>query len=177
MQRTFATFCIAYVGFISQAHAYDGTISFTGSISTTTCTISVRGSGNNGSISLPSISSKALPIASATSGTTPFSISLNGCTGAATQAAVWFENDSNVNAAGRLVNTGTASNVEVAIYNTTASAHILIGQTSSTFGSSGMAFPISSGSATMNYLARYHATGVATAGTVVASVNYTVQYQ
>jgi major type 1 subunit fimbrin (pilin) len=177
MQRTFAIFCLAYAGFVSQAYASDGTISFTGNISTTTCSISVAGSGNNGAITLPSISTKALSAALATAGTAPFSISLSGCTGAATQAAIWFENDSNVNAAGRLINTGTASNVDVAIYNTASSTPIPIGQTSSVFGSSGTAFPISSGSATLKYLAKYYATGVATAGTVVASVNYTVQYQ
>lgn len=177
MQRTFATFCLAYAGFISQAHAYDGTISFTGDISTASCTISVAGGGNNGVIRLPSISTKALPAALATAGATPFSISLSGCTGSATQAAVWFENDSNVNASGRLVNSGTATNVDVAIYNLNSSTHIPIGQTSTTFGSSGAAFTINSGSATLNYLVRYHATGIATAGTVAASVNYTVQYQ
>ncbi|WP_158613588.1 fimbrial protein [Aquitalea sp. FJL05] len=177
MQRTLAIFCTACAGLISQAHASDGTITFTGNIAATTCTISVAGGSSSGSISLPSISTKALAVASATAGTIPFSIALSGCTGAATQAAIWFENDSNVNAAGRLINTGTASNVDVALYNTSSSSHILIGQTSSTFGSSGMAFPISSGNATLRYLAKYYASGVATAGTVTAIANYTVQYQ
>lgn len=177
MQRTFAIFFIACAGFITQAYAYDGTISITGNISTTSCTISVAGGGSNGSITLPTIASKALAATSATAGSTPFTISLSGCSGPATQAAIWFENDSNINTAGRLINSGTASNVDVAIYNTTSSSHILIGQTSSVFGSSGMAFPISNGNATLSYLAKYYASGIATAGTVIASVNYTVQYQ
>lgn len=177
MQRTTTAFLLACTGFITQAHASDGTISFTGQISTTTCTISVAGNGNNGSISLPRISTKALAANLATAGATPFSISLSGCTGTAIQAAIWFENDVNVNAAGRLVNSGTASNVDVAIYNVGSSTHIPIGQTSTTFGSSGTAFSISSGNATLNYLARYYANGQATAGTISASVNYTVQYQ
>lgn len=177
MRRTFISLILAYAGLISHAHAYDGTISFTGDISTTSCTISVAGSGNNGVIRLPSISTKALPSALATAGATPFSISLSGCTGSATQAAVWFENDSNVNASGRLVNSGTATNVDVAIYNLNSSTHIPIGQTSTTFGSSGAAFTISNGNTTLHYLARYYAIGIATAGTVTTSVNYTVQYQ
>ncbi|WP_089084553.1 fimbrial protein [Aquitalea magnusonii] len=177
MKRTFIPLCVACTGFMSQAHAYDGSISFTGNISTATCTISVEGGGNNGAITLPSISTKALAAALATAGATPFSIALSGCTGSATQAAVWFENDSNVNAAGRLINSGTAGNVDVAIYNASSSTHIPIGQTSTTFGSSGTAFPINNGSATLNYMARYYATGIATAGTVTANVNYTVQYQ
>ncbi|QBJ78988.1 fimbrial protein [Aquitalea sp. USM4] len=177
MQRTSIALLLACTGFMTQAHASDGTISFTGQVSTSTCTISVAGSGNNGSISLPPISTKALAASLATAGATPFSISLSGCTGSATQAAIWFENDANVTAAGRLVNSGTASNVDVAIYNTSSSTHIPIGQTSTTFGSSGTAFSISSGSATLHYLARYYANGQATAGTVSANVNYTVQYQ
>lgn len=177
MKLTLAICCTACAGLISQAHASDGTITFTGNIAATTCTISVAGGSSSGSISLPTISTKALAVTSATAGSTPFTVSLSGCTGAATQAAIWFENDSNVNSSGRLINTGTASNVDVAIYNTASSSHILIGQTASTFGSSGTAFPISSGNATLNYLARYYARGVATAGTVTTSVNYTVQYQ
>jgi len=177
MKLNLAICCTACAGLISQAHASDGTITFTGNIAATTCTISVAGGSSSGSITLPNISTKALAVTSATAGSTPFSVSLSGCTGSATQAAIWFENDSNINSSGRLINTGTASNVDVAIYNSTSSAHILIGQTSTAFGSSGMAFPISGGSSTLNYLAKYYAHGIATAGTVTANVNYTVQYQ
>lgn len=162
----------------TQAFAADGTISFNGTVSAQTCTIGAAGGTNNATVTLPTVAATSLATPNATAGTTQFSIKLTGCTGPATEAAVWFESGSNVNAAtGRLINTGTASNVDVALYNTGSVTPISVGQGSGAIGSSGAAFPITSNTATMNYQAKYYATGAATAGTVVASVNYTIQYQ
>ena len=177
MQRSLIILGAALAGVVSQAYAYDGTLTINGNVSVESCTISVAGGSSNGSITLPTVSTKALALTAATAGTTDFSISLSACSGSATQAAVWFEYDSNINAAGRLINTGTARNVDVALYNLSSTTPITIGQTNGAFGSSGAAFPISSGTSTLHYQAKYYATGVAVAGTVTASVYYTVQYQ
>lgn len=177
MQRSFITLGVALAGLVSQAQAYDGTLTINGTVSAESCTISAVGGSNNGSITLPTVSTKALAAAAVSAGTTEFTIALTSCSGAASQAAIWFENDSNVNASGRLINSGTAKNVDVALYNTTSTTPIAIGQGSGVFGTSGAAYPITSGSATLHYQAKYYATGVAAAGTVVASVTYSVQYQ
>lgn len=166
----------------SQAFAYDGVITFNGTVNAETCTISAAGGTNNGTVTLPQVAASALAKAADTAGTTQFSISLTNCSGTAKQAAAWFESGSNVNpATGRLINTGTASNVDVALYNIGSATPIAVGQGSGLFGSSGAGFNITgtagSGAATLNYQAKYYATAAATAGSVVASVNYTIQYQ
>lgn len=165
----------------SQAFAYDGVITFNGTVTAETCTISAAGGTNNGTVTLPTVATSALAKAADTAGSTQFTIALSNCSGAAKQAAAWFESGSNVNpATGRLINTGTASNVDVALYNIGATNPINVGQGNG-FGTSGSPFNITgsagSATATLNYQAKYYATAAATAGSVVASVNYTIQYQ
>ncbi|WP_199102208.1 fimbrial protein [Aquitalea sp. ASV11] len=159
------------------AHASDGTISFTGDISSDTCSISAANGTNDGTVTLPIVSASALASPAATAGATQFSITLSGCPQPFKQAAAWFESGSNVDAAtGRLINTGTAGNVDVALYNINSNTPINIGQGSG-FGSSGAAFDITNSSAILNYRASYYAKNAVTAGTVIATVNYTVQYE
>ena len=173
-----ASAALLLAGIATQAQAYDGMITFNGTVSAQTCSIGAAGATNNGTVTLPTVAATSLAAANATAGTTQFSIKLTGCSGPATQAAAWFESGSNVNpATGRLINTGTAGNVDVALYNLGSVTPIAVGQGSGAIGSSGAAFSLSSGAATLNYQAKYYATGTATAGTVVATVNYTIQYQ
>lgn len=169
---------LALGGFATQAFAYDGTINFTGTISNVTCTLAVSGT-TPGTITLPTVTQSALKAAGDTAGTTQFSIKLSACTGTPTptEAAAWFETGAEVNAAGRLLTTvgGTSTDtLSIALYNMGSATPIAIGQGSS----SGSQFPITSGSATLNYQAKYYAekTGVP-AGAVQAKVNYTIQYQ
>ncbi|QBJ77112.1 fimbrial protein [Aquitalea sp. USM4] len=173
---------LALGGFATQAFAYDGTINFTGTISNVTCTLAVSGT-TPGTITLPTVTQSALKAVGDTAGTTQFSIKLSACTGtpAPTQAAAWFETGAEVNAAGRLLTTvgGTATDtLSIALYNMGSATPIAIGQGNGSIGSSGSPFPITSGSATLNYQAKYYAekTGVP-AGAVQAKVNYTIQYQ
>lgn len=175
---TTASATLLLAGLASQAQAFDGTITFTGNISAQTCTVGAAGSTTNGTVTLPTISTKALSAANDTAAATQFSIKLSACSGTATQAAAWFESGTNVDpASGRLKNTGTATGVDVALYNTTSNTPIAIGQGDGSIGSSGAAFPITAGAATMYYQARYYATAPVTTGTISASVNYTIQYQ
>lgn len=174
---------LALGGFATQAFAYDGTINFTGTISNVTCTLAVSGTTTPGTITLPTVTQSALKAVGDTAGTTQFSIKLSACTGtpAPTQAAAWFETGAEVNAAGRLLTTvgGTPTDtLSIGLYNMGNPTPIVIGQGDGSFGSSGRQFPITSGSATLNYQAKYYAekTGVP-AGAVQAKVNYTIQYQ
>lgn len=179
---TTASATLLLAGIATQAQAFDGTINFTGQVSAVTCTISAAGGTTTGTVTLPTVAKSSLATAGFTAGTTQFSINLTGCTGGSpvpTQAAAWFENSGDVNASGRLINsaTGGAANVEIALYNLASSTPIVIGGGSGAIGSSGTAYPITSGSATLNYQAKYYSIGLAGAGPVAGKVNYTIQYQ
>jgi len=160
----------------TSAFAVDGTIDFQGQITDTTCAVAVNSGTNNGTVTLPTIAASALPAVASTAGATPFTISLTGCTGTALNtASTLFENGANVDAAaGRLNSTGTASGVQIELLNAAqAPLHV---------GAAGLQgdtpADISSGSATMNYFARYYASGASvTPGSVVSRVDYTIQYQ
>jgi major type 1 subunit fimbrin (pilin) len=161
----------------SAAHAADGSISFNGDISSDTCTISAANGTNDGTVALPFVSASSLASPGASAGATQFAITLTGCPPTFKKAAAWFEADSNVDAAsGRLINTGTAKNVDIALYNMDANTPINIGQGSG-FGSSGSSFDIINNKAILNYRASYYAKAAVTAGDVIAKVNYTVQYE
>lgn len=168
----------------TQAFAYDGTITFNGTISNVTCTLAAAGGGATGTVTLPTVTQSALKAAGDTAGTTQFSIKLTNCSGgtpAPTQAAAWFETGTEVNAAGRLVTTvggNSTDTLSIALYNIGSATPIAIGQGNGSIGSSGSPFAISNGSATLNYQAKYYAekTGVPP-GAVQAKVNYTIQYQ
>ena len=125
--------------------ASDGTITFTGAVTASTCTVSVGGNsttaGTNtgdGTVSLPTVSLYSLPNnTSKTPGNTGagtfFSMAVTGCTTAtdigATPAApthveIYFEAGPNVDAiTGGLFNTASGgSNVEVNLYNASSAS-------------------------------------------------------
>jgi major type 1 subunit fimbrin (pilin) len=158
------------------ATATDGTINFTGAVTGSTCTVKVNGAASPATITLPTVSTTALNAAGTTAGQTAFAINLSACGGtpAPTKASTFFENGPTVNAAGRLVNAGTATNVDVQLVNTDNSA-ITVGGVAPTSGTG--VFAITTGTATLSYFARYFATAAATAGTVSSSVQFSVIYQ
>ncbi|WP_159878848.1 fimbrial protein [Aquitalea denitrificans] len=175
---TTASAALLLAGIAAQAQAADGTITFNGNVTASACTPFVAGGTADATVKMPMVSAKSLATAGATAGATQFTIALTGCSGAATQAAAWFESGTNVDpATGRLINTGTATNVDVALYNIGNNTPIAVGQGNGTIGSSGSAVNIANNAATLNFNARYYAKGAATAGSVVATVNYTIQYQ
>lgn len=153
----------------SPALAVDGTISFSGNVQTSTCTV------NTGTftVTLPNVSTTSLATALSTAGAKPFQISLN-CSSAG-NATAYFETGTNVNAAGRLTNTGTAAVVQVQLLNGAGGVINLAGAGGS---QNNPLTPVASGANNLNYTAQYYAptTGV-TAGTVSTSVVYTMQYQ
>lgn len=159
-----------------QAHAADGTININGAVTGSTCVVKVNGAVSPATITLPTVSTTALSAVGATAGQTAFSINLSGCAGTptATAASTYFENGPNVNAAGRLKNTGTATNVDVQLVNSDNSV-ITAGSAAPSTGSG--VSTISANAATLSYYARYYATAAATAGTVASSVQFSVIYQ
>lgn len=156
------------------AHAADGTIEFTGSITAVTCTI--NGGGKDFNVALPSVSAAALANDGDTAGRTPFSIEVSGCDPATGEISAFFEADSSVNpASGRLVvDAGGAENVEVALLN---DAHQKIKVGAAAAEQNSQKVNLTAGAATLNYYAQYESLGAAEAGDVKTRVRYTLSYE
>jgi len=173
------------------SNAYEGQLNFTGLISDTSCTVTT-GTANQ-AISLPPVSVGA--VKGSTSSTpvalTPFSINMKNCSGTTrTGATVLFDPGATIDSnTGMLKNdTGTATNVEIGLYNADRTLINLSGGSGSQgvklvtlAGATGA--PTATGtftnySATANFMAGYVANGgTPTPGTVLTYVSYEVVYQ
>ncbi|RPE01264.1 type 1 fimbrial protein [Candidatus Pantoea deserta] len=156
----------------AQVHAAsDGTIEFSGNIKGQSCTVTVNnGSGNV--VKMPDISISQLAEKTQTAGATTFSINLTDCSTATGDVLAYFEAGANVNADGRLINKGTAANVELELLNNTTP--VVAGNLEQQAGLT--AVPLSEGAANMTYSARYYATDKAGEGTVQSSVTFSIHY-
>jgi major type 1 subunit fimbrin (pilin) len=167
----------ALLGLVSVgAHAADGTITFTGSLTAQTCTISGNGGATNFAVALPAVSTTSLATAGATAGRTPFSIALTGCAQSSGNVHTFFEQGPTIDTTtgNLIVAAGGATNVEIGLQNSDFS-NIALNRPDGTQSSQSVA--INSGAATLNYFAQYVATGAATAGAANSSVMYTMSYQ
>lgn len=161
--------------------AVDGTVTFTGTVTSNTCTINGGGTNNSFTVTLPKVSASALNAApDNTAGRTAFNIALTSCVPASGTVHTYFEPGSTVNlSTGRL--TTTVTNVEIGLLNGDDSSDIKIGATDGTTPGTqnSHAVPISvAGAATLSYFAEYNAkAGAAGTGAVNTSVRYTLVYQ
>src|SRR5450830_802697 len=132
--------------------ASDGTINFTGAVTSQTCTIN-SGASSTFTVALPKVATSALATAGAKAGQTAFTIALSNCSPASGNARAFFEAGANVDpVSGRLnIATGAQGTTPVAI--------------------------AADGTANLSYLAQYVATGAATAGATTSSVTYTIEFQ
>lgn len=154
--------------------AFDGTVDLNGSLINQTCVI--NGGAPSFTVTLPKVSVSSLNAANQSAGTTNFTITLTGCT-ADVGARAYFESGAGVDAStNRLINTGTAKNVQVRLLN--AAGGTLQAGLGTGAQNSGNYVPIVAGQATLVYGARYVTTyaGAATPGTVRASVTYYLEY-
>jgi major type 1 subunit fimbrin (pilin) len=133
------------------AHAADGTITITGTLSNTTCSINGKASGTAAdvAVTLPTVSAGTLSAAGAVAGTS----SPTGITMALTPA----------------------TNVEVRLLNASMQPINIVTGLNNDIAGNGAT--ITTGSANLKYFAQYYATGKATAGNVSTNVQYTMQYQ
>lgn len=153
----------------------DGTITFTGEVLATSCAINggTPGSGGDMLVPLPAVAANTLNAAGARFGEKAFQITVGTDTNPCAQKNVqaFFHNRGNVNAAGRLSNTGTATGVEIAVLN---EDHADINLTNNT---NSKTLPIDTdGKAELNFYGEYYATAPAGAGTVNSSVEYSLIY-
>ena len=174
---TIATIALTSTG----AQASDGTITFTGSVTETTCSIDAKTAGAaNKDVTLKTVTGSTLSSTGATAGATEASdltFALSGCS-TETKAVARFENGPTINqTTGYLENQAPsgAKNVQVRLLNAShAPINVVTGENNDLAGN-GVA--VVSGAADLKYFAEYYATGKATAGPVNTSVQYTVDYQ
>ncbi|MES2250255.1 MAG: fimbrial protein [Pseudomonadota bacterium] len=155
------------------AHAADGQIDFTGSVTASSCTI------NEGApsftVTLPPVSTKALDAIGKTAGRVPVSISLSNCT-AGSKVRAHFESGLATNGAGRLTtDVGGADNVELQLLN----EGMDVVKAGAAEGTQNTVFvPVSgTGTADLKYYVEYYSTGAAGAGAVKSRVGYTIAYE
>ncbi|MDR5856700.1 fimbrial protein [Caballeronia sp. LZ062] len=163
----------------SGAFASDGTITFNGALTASTCTINGNGtSSKDFTVTLPTVSTSTLTASGQTAGATSYNIALSACAPvtASSKAAVFYEAGTTVDPAdGRLiVAAGGAKNVKLELLNQDQT-QIKAGYSRDLQNSKPA--DISSGSATLSYEVRYYATGATSAGAANSSVVYSIDYQ
>lgn len=196
MKKTlFSAALAAAFGLVAlQASAADGTITFNGQITDTTCTVTGGGAATgtgNVTVTLPTVSTSALAADGKTAGDTNFSLVLGGGTNCANgkTAALWVETSQTPaldTATGALKNqsTGGAGNVEVRMVNPANNQPINLGINAAVTNGATLiatsnqpAATIASNTATLNYTAQYLAKGgAASAGAVSSYLTYSMQY-
>jgi major type 1 subunit fimbrin (pilin) len=171
--------------------ASDGTITFTGAVTASTCTLSVNGGGSGtATVTLPTVDIGALSSTGAgtTAAGTFFSIAVSGCHAATdigatpsapTSVAIYFEAGPNVDeATSGLINAVGGSNVEVNLYN--ASGSTVVGSQINPGTNTHQPAPlVLTAGGTQWFYAGYSTAGAgiaATAGAVNTSITYSLVY-
>ncbi|MBA1197009.1 type 1 fimbrial protein [Pseudomonas plecoglossicida] len=173
IRKTLVIFSLIAASGAQIAIASDGTINFEGVITSQTCTIN-----SPPTVVLPKIPAGALKgVEGGTAGLVDFTVDLTACTGSATTAAAFFEGGAGVDVGtGHLLNTGTASGVEMQLVDTVASKAIRAGDAAQMTETTQN--DVSSGAVSMNYGVQYIATSATPGpGTVIGSVTYSINYQ
>jgi major type 1 subunit fimbrin (pilin) len=182
MKRSLLSALVASVVGLAAAGAHaqgDGTITFNGALTATTCTINGNGtSSKDFTVTLPTVSTSTLPAAGEIAGRVSYSVQLTGCTPvtASSKASVFYEAGATVDpATGMLrVEAGGAQNVALQLLNDDWSV-IKAGYPLETQNSKYA--NLSTGSATLYYGVQSYALGVTTAGAANSSVVYSIDYQ
>lgn len=152
------------------AHAFDGTITFAGQLTATTCTVTAA--TKDQTVTLPTLPATSMTVAKPSSGTTPFTLAVSGCS-AGTTFKPFFEGGPNVDATtGMVKNTGTATNVQLRLTNADGTWINISGASQGVNTGT-----LSSGAGTNDYAVSYYSVGGnATTGTVAGTVNYSMIY-
>ncbi|WP_421566936.1 fimbrial protein [Stenotrophomonas sp. PD6] len=173
------TFVLLTVGaFAAQtASASDGTITFTGAVTSQTCDIDGNGGGvSDFEVALPTVSIGTLAGTGSTAGATPFTIKLTNCTPGTGNVHTYFEPGALTNAAtGNLaLEAGGAVDVEIGIFDN--STKIMMGATDADQSSPAVA--LVGGAASINYIAKYVSVAdTVSAGAANSHVAYTIVYE
>ncbi|MBA0034905.1 type 1 fimbrial protein [Pantoea sp. BIGb0393] len=161
---------IAVSSLTTFAHASDGTINVTGTISDTTCTI------NAGSVSIDvdfgTVSSRAFTGPGSTAGIEPIKIDFDSCPASITSAAVSFDGTSDAVNSNlfALTSAAPATGVAVGLYEADGATEI-------PYGSTSKSVPLTTTGGTLSYFAKYvQTTTPIAAGSAETVINFTVKY-
>jgi len=184
--------CIALLGSLAtfEAEAVDGTITINGQVTDASCTVkalegftAVGAPNASPTVALPKISTNQLPIVTATTGDTPFTIDSN-CTSAGTTPTIahvstYFDPTSvGVNSAGRLTPTGTgAAGWDIQITDVNHNViNLYAGSGSQNVPVVNLVTPVPSDTQ-QTFFARYYRTGAITPGAATAGLGFVQVYQ
>ncbi|UNK48145.1 type 1 fimbrial protein [Lysobacter sp. S4-A87] len=177
----FKAMTVGAIALASQsAFASDGTINFTGELTTQTCSINgTAADGNrNVSVTLPAASQSNLRTVGSTSGETAFQIALTSCTPTSGTVHTRFESGPNVDvASGELLTSGAGSSAGLRIQLLNQDRTVIAVGAADVAQNSAPG-TIATGAVTLNYIARYHninSTPLAV-GAVTSSVTYSMAY-
>ncbi|MFJ2975267.1 fimbrial protein [Kluyvera sp. NPDC087067] len=177
MQTKLLTLSLAIISASAMA-ASSNTVQFRGEVNSQTCSVNINGNPTTPVVLLPTVSTASLGTAQATAGATKFTVNVTGCnsTSAATIKTVFAGN--NISSAGNLANTGgTATGVSIQILDSDGSTPLNF-VNGSTVQTSSFTKASSDTTASQDLTARYYAeTASVTAGTVIASAQYSITYQ
>ncbi|MBO2675583.1 fimbrial protein [Shewanella algae] len=154
------------------AFAADGTINFTGEITSAACTVDAASANQN--VALGTVNSSVFSGVGVVAAPTKFDITLTNCDAAVTSVNVSFDGpaDSNNSQLLALDGASTAAGVGIALYEDDATTLIPLATKSKSHS-------LNTGAdTTISYVAKYMATASSvTAGSANASTNFTVSYQ
>ncbi|WP_058912981.1 fimbrial protein [Entomohabitans teleogrylli] len=158
-----------------------GVISFSGTITDTTCEVNIGGTGTDAAVVLPAVSAESLKGATKTNGKTRFTLSLSGCSTGLSSAKAFFAAGTSVDdATGRLKNMDTtdsgAGNISLQLRDGQNDSVIVAGDQSQINSTAGYV-DVTSASATLPYFVEYYSEGVVTPGTVTSQVTYNLIYK
>jgi len=156
------------------------TIQFQGEVTDQTCTVAVNGNASSPTVLLPTVSTADLATAGGTAGETRFTIGLSGCMAPTTTArainTVFVGNQVTTN--GNLGNTGTARNVALQLLDPGNATTPFNLSGASGYAAPGLSLAVGDTSASHDFAVRYITeNGSATAGSVLGSVQYAINYQ
>ena len=175
-KTTIAMFVSVMMASSSAMAISDNTITFQGEVTDETCSVAINGNGATPVILLPTVSTKELAKSGDTAGGITFDIGVTGCTGNPSTetniSTVFVGNQVTTN--GNLGNTGSAGNVEIQLLDT---KDAVINLTDGYTGNGDLKLAAGASEASATYTAQYYANGLATAGTVEATLQYAVSYQ
>lgn len=180
-----ALLLLSGAAFASQVAAFDGQITFEGSITDVTCIVTGGEDGGDEStsstftINLPQVRTTVLSGNGKTAGDTKFYLKLSGgnCTDGKTANVIFEKAQSEIDSAtGNLVNlfpagAGRSENVQIALLNKDKKTLDLRKS-----NVSHQPVTIAGNTARFDYWAQYYATGQATAGSVRSLVTYSISY-
>lgn len=174
---TIAASLIAVFGTVGMAQAAStGTITFNGELTANTCDVTIDGQPTDATVILPTVSTGTLPDTGRTAGDTRFMMELTNCS-TTENVSAFFQAGASVDSNGRLINSGTATQVSLQLLDGSSAGLDVINIGSQDQVANTVYKATSGGAASLPYTVRYYAEGATTAGTVVSNVVYSIQYQ